>query len=611
MPGDDAIQDAAGKAAKEGKELAKDAAAIGKLMGTGGADVSAWIHLLKRWGGRILKLVFALGLVFLQLLAAGATANAQCGIPPVSDSEDPAYVQTGNNPGAGETGGARGPGGEDMAIVKLAYEMVKERYGALPDGNKVLLATFEAALAESNFKNLNYGDRDSLGVFQQRAGWGNATERRTPSYAIDKFLDKLETVRKSHPEYKPHQLAQQTQISWCTKNAPNNSDCHGTWGGNYLDEEKRARNLIEGQGGFFPAGGDPNAASTNNAVPGSDSVQAVDASACPGVGPEGVGAVKDYKVISNGIEYTFDLPGGQRGATILAAFTQLGVPYGYGQNNWKEEGDALADSRLDCSALTLGAVKRGANITLPHKASEQYPKMKTKHTSMAKMKAGDFLFWSHGGTGGIYHVGIYLGEGSFNGGGKVPLMVAAPSSDDVVKVQTIWGSPQYFGDPGYKDEAVLVSDGTYGPPVEKKTYDRILPFGGGHKGVDIMSKTGDPIYAITDGVVRRSGCQSAFNCRSVDKKNPTLPSDGAGCGFRVSIYHPKENTYSLYCHMVREPLVKTGDKVVKGQVIGYVGSTGDSGVEHLHFQTHTGASKNSDGTPQNPKTFMAQRGVKL
>jgi hypothetical protein len=42
---------------------------------------------------------------------------------------------------------------------------------------KVMLSAFETAAVESGFQNLDYGDRDSLGVFQQRASWGSAASR--------------------------------------------------------------------------------------------------------------------------------------------------------------------------------------------------------------------------------------------------------------------------------------------------------------------------------------------------------------------------------------------------------------------------------------------------
>jgi LAS superfamily LD-carboxypeptidase LdcB len=55
---------------------------------------------------------------------------------------------------------------------------------------RALLAAFEAALVESNMRDLDYGDRDSLGVFQQRpsAGWGSPEQVSDPVYAARAFF---------------------------------------------------------------------------------------------------------------------------------------------------------------------------------------------------------------------------------------------------------------------------------------------------------------------------------------------------------------------------------------------------------------------------------------
>jgi hypothetical protein len=52
-----------------------------------------------------------------------------------------------------------------------------------------IVIALAAALQESGLRNLNYGDRDSLGVFQQRpsAGWGTAAQLLNPSYAARLF----------------------------------------------------------------------------------------------------------------------------------------------------------------------------------------------------------------------------------------------------------------------------------------------------------------------------------------------------------------------------------------------------------------------------------------
>ena len=66
-------------------------------------------------------------------------------------------------------------------------------YGFGVDGVTVALAT---AIQESDLRNLDYGDRDSLGLFQQRPsqGWGTEEEVRDPHYASSKFYQALERV---------------------------------------------------------------------------------------------------------------------------------------------------------------------------------------------------------------------------------------------------------------------------------------------------------------------------------------------------------------------------------------------------------------------------------
>ena len=68
------------------------------------------------------------------------------------------------------------------------------RRGLPPRAATIALAT---AYQESDLRNLNHGDRDSLGLFQQRPsqGWGTATQVRDPHYAAWKFYDALVKVK--------------------------------------------------------------------------------------------------------------------------------------------------------------------------------------------------------------------------------------------------------------------------------------------------------------------------------------------------------------------------------------------------------------------------------
>jgi murein DD-endopeptidase MepM/ murein hydrolase activator NlpD len=84
-----------------------------------------------------------------------------------------------------------------------------------------------------------------------------------------------------------------------------------------------------------------------------------------------------------------------------------------------------------------------------------------------------------------------------------------------------------------------------------------------HTGVDLASPRGTPIYAAGDGVVERAGWSSGYG-------NFTLLK-------HVNGY---ETGYGHQSKIV----VKAGDHVRQGQIIGYVGSTGNSTGNHLHFE---------------------------
>ena len=61
---------------------------------------------------------------------------------------------------------------------------------------RAVVIALATALQESRLRNLNYGDRDSLGLFQQRPsqGWGTPAQVRDPVYAAGRFYDHLVAV---------------------------------------------------------------------------------------------------------------------------------------------------------------------------------------------------------------------------------------------------------------------------------------------------------------------------------------------------------------------------------------------------------------------------------
>ncbi|HEX5782528.1 MAG TPA: pilus assembly protein TadG-related protein [Solirubrobacteraceae bacterium] len=77
--------------------------------------------------------------------------------------------------------------------------------------DKVLLAAYEAAIVESGVHSLPYGDRDSIGLFQQRDSWGSYAQRMDPEWASRQFISRA--IRQDRPWMTPGQLAQDVQVS--------------------------------------------------------------------------------------------------------------------------------------------------------------------------------------------------------------------------------------------------------------------------------------------------------------------------------------------------------------------------------------------------------------
>ncbi|HIW64255.1 MAG TPA: peptidoglycan-binding protein [Candidatus Stackebrandtia excrementipullorum] len=104
------------------------------------------------------------------------------------------------------------PPNHDPAVIQQLYNIGVNR-GV---NDKVMLAMFEAGWVESHMHNLNCGDRDSLGVFQQRPsqGWCNpASLCMDVPHATNKFLDQAIPNDQRNPGYTAGQLAQSVQRS--------------------------------------------------------------------------------------------------------------------------------------------------------------------------------------------------------------------------------------------------------------------------------------------------------------------------------------------------------------------------------------------------------------
>lgn len=104
-------------------------------------------------------------------------------------------------------------------------------------------------------------------------------------------------------------------------------------------------------------------------------------------------------------------------------------------------------------------------------------------------------------------------------------------------------------------------------------------FSSGHKGIDIAIAGGTPIYAAHNGTVAATTGHWSYG-------NVVMIDNGDGIS-------------TLYAHMQSAAIVSVGQTVTQGQVIGYVGSTGNSSGNHLHFEVRV------NGVRQNPRNYIS------
>lgn len=136
------------------------------------------------------------------------------------------------------------------------------------------------------------------------------------------------------------------------------------------------------------------------------------------------------------------------------------------------------------------------------------------------------------------------------------------------------------------DVPEFISDGGTGNyfwPVDGGYISSHQGDGRGHKGIDIAAPYGTPIYAAAGGTVIDASSGGAWN---------------GGYGNSIVIENEDGNV-TVYAHQ-SEIAAEVGDVIEQGQLIGYVGNTGDSNGNHLHFEIR------QDGKYYDPELFVVQ-----
>ncbi|MEU6231402.1 C40 family peptidase [Streptomyces sp. NPDC047042] len=260
-------------------------------------------------------------------------------------------------------------------------------------GQIIALAT---AMQESRLRNLPSGDRDSLGLFQQRPrqGWGTATEIRDPVYASTQFYEHLLAVD-GWQQLTVTQAAQKVQRSAYP-------DAYAQW-------EELATALQKAIAATFPDAGQDTSSAT--------------ASCAAAENGSGYGTIPEGSV-PTGYSIPKDADPAARKA-IAWAMEQLGTMYQWGGTCTAPHGpDPMG--RCDCSSLTQQAYKH-AGVQLTRTTYTQINEGTT--VSPKALKPGDLIF-SRGSATRPEHVGMYIGSG---------LTIEAPRTGKPVRITPLAG----------------------------------------------------------------------------------------------------------------------------------------------------------------------------
>jgi len=291
------------------------------------------------------------------------------------------------------------------------------------DRPRVRRALLEAMAVESNYRNVRYGDRDSLGVLQQRPsqGWGPGSE--TPAQDITQFLTRARRTNRGF-QGTAGQLAQSVQRSaYPGRYDQRRAEVNRLLGGgapaplprNFNPQARaRPRPQLAPDAGTLAAG----IIQSNNEIIGvPTSPLLVDAlrQQPPALRPPVSRRTRELPGVTPGAKAT---PVGKK--ILATAHAQVGQPYVWGGESRREGG-------FDCSGLIYAAYL-AQGIKIPRTTYEQVKV--GKPVKWGRFRPGDLVF-----TNGGEHVVLYVG------GGKV---LAAPHRGELVQYQPLEGFRSSF-----------------------------------------------------------------------------------------------------------------------------------------------------------------------
>ena len=239
-----------------------------------------------------------------------------------------------------------------LARRGVTSEMLRNAHTIVEVGRRMhiprrgMIVATATALQESGLRNLHRGDRDSLGLFQQRPsqGWGSPTQILNPAHAARSFYTHLSTVD-----------------GWVSMSITGAAQAvqHSAFGDAYQKWQPLATDIV--------------------------------------------GRVLHL------CDTTATASSAAGAAIVQAARTQLGVPYVFaGGNAHGPTTGTTPGIGFDCSGLTLYALAR-VGVRLPHSSEQQYT-LGTRIPAAHAQPGDLVFFHTEGPPGDASHVGIYLGN---------------------------------------------------------------------------------------------------------------------------------------------------------------------------------------------------------
>lgn len=276
--------------------------------------------------------------------------------------------------------------GSPIKVQSLSTEQIANAETVVATGrrlnvpNRGLLIALMTALQESSLHNIPYGDRDSVGIFQQREPWGSRSERLDVSTSTEFFFTGGRAGQRGLLDVP----------GWAE-----------------LDPTVAAQTV---QASAFPT-----------------AYAKWEAVAADLLGTKGMRGVRCATSVAS------------TSGIVNAALEWLGTPYSWGGGNIDGPTEGFAQGAgivgFDCSSLVQNAVYGATGILLPRTAAEQARAV--REVDLQDAKAGDLLFFLSPGAppGAYHHVAIYDGDGG---------MVHAPrTGKSVEKVESALDSPYW------------------------------------------------------------------------------------------------------------------------------------------------------------------------